>query len=44
MKAMLTGFAAVILIAIGADLALDQIGFSSVERFSGEATRVSRSD
>lgn len=44
MKAMLTGFAAAILIAIGADLVLDEIGFSSVEQFSGPATRVGSPD
>ncbi len=40
MKAILTGFAAMVLIAIGAYAALDQIGFSSQERNSGAAVRL----
>ncbi|MFV1495056.1 hypothetical protein VWY34_06315 [Phaeobacter sp. JH20_02] len=40
MKAMLTGFAAIIVIAAGANLALDQAGFASYEVHSGSAVRL----
>ena len=40
MKAMLAGFAAIIVVAVGADFALDEIGFSSEERNSGAAVRL----
>ena len=35
MKAMFIAFAAIIIIAVAADLILDQIGFSSMERTAG---------
>ncbi|WP_286196639.1 hypothetical protein [Tropicibacter sp. R15_0] len=40
MKAMWAGFAAVILIGIGANFALQEIGFSSEDRYSGESVRL----
>ncbi|MDO6482637.1 hypothetical protein Q4525_04940 [Shimia thalassica] len=40
MQAMLAGFAAIIIIAIGANLVLDQIGFSSQDRYSGADVRL----
>lgn len=40
MKAMLSGFAAAILIAIAASFVLDEIGFSAAERQSGGAVRL----
>lgn len=40
MKAMLSGFALIIAIAVGADLALDNAGFSSQDRHSGPNVRV----
>ena len=40
MKAMFAGFGAAVLIAIAANLALKEIGFSSQDRFSGTATRL----
>lgn len=40
MKAMLTAFAAIILIAIGAFYALNEAGFSSEERLAGDAVRL----
>lgn len=40
MKMMLTAFAAIVVIAIGADLALDRIGFSTSDRTAGEAVRL----
>ncbi len=40
MKAMLVAFAAIIVIAIGADLALREAGFSSAEQNSGSAVRL----
>ena len=43
MKTMLFAFAAIAVIAVGADVALDQIGFSSQERTSGPAVRLSDS-
>jgi len=41
MKSMLLAFAAIAVIAVGADVVLDQIGFSSQERMSGPAVRLS---
>ena len=40
MKAMLIAFAAIIVIAIGANVALDNVGFSSEERTAGSAVRL----
>lgn len=40
MKTMLIGFAAIILIALAASFGLNEIGFSSEERFSGNAVRL----
>ena len=40
MQAMLAGFAAIIVIAIGADMVLDEVGFAASERFTGEAVRL----
>ncbi len=40
MKAMLAGFAAIIVISVGAWFALDEIGFSSAERSSGQNVRL----
>jgi hypothetical protein len=40
MKAMLTSFAAIALIAIGASFGLDRAGFSSEEVNSGSAVRL----
>lgn len=40
MRVMLTAFAATIVIAALADLALDQIGFSSQDRYSSESVRL----
>ncbi|AHD08450.1 MULTISPECIES: hypothetical protein [Phaeobacter] len=40
MKAMLTGFAAIIVIAAGANFALDQAGFASQEVHSGPSVRL----
>ena len=40
MKAMLLAFAAIIVISIGADAALDHIGFSSADRAAGGAVRL----
>ena len=40
MKAMLAGFAAMIVISIGANYALKTIGFSSEERNSSSAVRL----
>lgn len=40
MKAMLAAFAAIALIAIGANVILDQVGFSSAERGTGSAVRL----
>ena len=42
MKAMLTGFAAIALIAIGASFALGGLGFSSQDRATGDAVRIDR--
>lgn len=40
MKAMLTAFVAIAIIAVGANLVLDNIGFSSQERTAGSAVRL----
>ena len=40
MKAMMTGFAAMIVISLGAWFALGEIGFSSAERQSSAAVRL----
>ena len=40
MKAMLLAFAAVAVIAIGANMFLGQVGFSSQERTAGPAVRL----
>lgn len=40
MKAMLTGFAAIILIAIGATFVLDQIGMTAQDQATGNAVRL----
>ncbi len=43
MKAMLSGFAAMVIVAVGANIALNEIGFSSEERFSSPSTRIDSS-
>ncbi len=40
MKAMLTGFAAILVIALGANLLLQQAGFASHEKLTGSAVRL----
>lgn len=40
MKAMLTGFIAIAVIAVGASFALQNAGFSAEERNSGAAVRL----
>ncbi|MEL0438080.1 hypothetical protein [Phycobacter sp. K97] len=40
MKAMLAGFVAIAVIAVGADLALDRAGFAADEKFAGQAVRL----
>ena len=40
MKAMLAAFAAIAVIAVGAYLALGQVGFSSQDRTAGDAVRL----
>ncbi|WP_281493954.1 hypothetical protein [Jannaschia sp. S6380] len=40
MKTMLAAFAAILLIAIVADLALDEIGFESDERHTADSVRL----
>jgi len=40
MKAMLSGFAVIVVIAIGANLILDRVGYSAQERNSGTAVRL----
>jgi len=40
MKTMLTAFAAIIVIAVGANVILGQAGFSSQERTAGAAVRL----
>lgn len=40
MKAMFAGFAAIAIIAVGASFALQEIGFSSADRGSGNAVRL----
>ncbi len=40
MKAMLTGFAAVVIVAAGAYYALGQMGFSSQEKYSSQNVRL----
>lgn len=40
MKAMLAAFATIVVIAVGSNLILGQIGFSSAERSSGSAVRL----
>lgn len=40
MKAMMTAFAAIVVISIGAWYGLGQIGFSAADRTSGEAVRL----
>lgn len=41
MKAMWTGFAAIIVITVGAWLVLGEMGFSSADRSAGTAVRLS---
>lgn len=40
MKAMLAGFALIAVIALGADLALDEIGFAAEEKQAGDSVRL----
>ena len=40
MKAMLSAFAAIVAISIGAYFALNEVGFSSEERLAGDAVRL----
>ena len=40
MKAMLSAFAAIVVIAIGANLALNNAGFSAAEQSAGDAVRL----
>ncbi|MCX2725549.1 hypothetical protein [Roseibium salinum] len=40
MKAMLIAFAAIIVIAVGANQVLDHLGFSSAERTSSSSVRL----
>ncbi len=40
MKAMLAGFAAIVVIAVAADFTLEQMGFASADRQSGAAVRL----
>lgn len=40
MKAMIAGFVAVFVIAIGANVILERSGFGSAEKFSGQAVRL----
>lgn len=40
MKAMLSGFAAMIVLGVGAWYALDEIGFSSADQFSSPSVRL----
>lgn len=40
MKAMLTAFVAIFVVAIAADYGLDYAGFSAAERTSGNAVRL----
>ena len=40
MKAMIYGFVAIAVLAVAADLVLSNIGFSSQDRTSGDATRL----
>lgn len=40
MKAMLTAFAAIIVITIGANQVLDQLGFSSADQTSSSSVRL----
>jgi hypothetical protein len=40
MKAMLAAFAAIAIIAIGANFALQQAGFSAADRTTGDAVRL----
>ncbi len=39
MKAMLFGFAAIVVIAIGANTVLGALSYSSADRFSGSSVR-----
>lgn len=40
MKAMLIGFVAIAVIAVGAHYALDEIGFTAAQRTSGDSVRL----
>lgn len=40
MKAMFAGFAAIVLIAVVADVGLDRLGFAAQDRLSGDAVRL----
>lgn len=40
MKAMLTAFAAIVVIAIGANEVLDRVGFSSAEKATSSSVRL----
>lgn len=40
MKAMLSAFAAIVIIAVGSNVILDNIGFSAQDRASGPAVRL----
>lgn len=40
MKVMMTAFAATVIIAVGANFALNYVGFSSAEQATGSAVRL----
>lgn len=40
MKPMLLAFLAIVVISVGADIALDRIGFSTQEQTAGDAVRL----
>ena len=44
MKAMMAAFATMVVITVGADVVLDQIGFSAEEQGSGAAVRLDQAD
>ncbi len=44
MKAIITSFAAIIVLAVAANYALDQAGFSSQEKLSGNSVRLEAAD
>ncbi len=43
MKAMLIAFAAIVIISVGANLILENLGFSSAQKAAGPAVRVDQS-